>query len=439
MRRRLDPEQIELLRQMADVARSVERSERVFLVVRTFGGDFVDGAGARFDVEQDDVQQLVRYGYLREIEHGRDSMQLVVTVEGFELFEDIAAGESKDKPLTAEVGEMLSSSAAARTAVASAGGVRSAIPPTAVVLWAHGDPEWGPDDEELWRNTVLAFTHLLRGWGIDVDLDLFHGHTATDWARFGPKAIRASDYVLVAVSPTWRRAWDDDIEPDKYSGAVGEANVLRGLFKESRQRFLERVIPVLLPGRGESDLPTELKATIHWERVPRLDEQGIEKLYRRITCQAGDPKPPLGELRTLPPRQPTTAGPTPLEEAHGPDIKAPSDSQEEAHTESQTEIRHQIDRAESALAEMPPPSPGSGEEPWDQARASVKRRQALLARLAQHESGNEQRSVLEGAARLLRAARLAVRLGPSGTRVGVLIASRLALDLWAAMATWDPG
>lgn len=201
--------------------------------------------------------------------------------------------------------EMLVGCADARTLPASAGGgVRSAGAPTVVVLWAHGDPEWDADDEEVWQSTVLAFAHLLLDGAIDADLDLFHRHTGTDWARFGPRAIRDSDYALVAVSQTWRRAWDGDIEPGEYSGTVGEANMLRGLLRESHQRFLERVIPVLLPGRGESDLPTELKATSHWERVPTLDEQGIETLYRRITGQPVDPKPPLGEFRTLPPRPP---------------------------------------------------------------------------------------------------------------------------------------
>jgi hypothetical protein len=80
--------------------------------------------------------------------------------------------------------------------------VQSARPPTAAVLWAHGDPGWEAHEEEAWQNTVLAFTHLLCADAIDADLDLFHGHTATDWARFGPRAIRDSDYVLVAVSPT---------------------------------------------------------------------------------------------------------------------------------------------------------------------------------------------------------------------------------------------
>jgi hypothetical protein len=82
------------------------------------------------------------------------------------------------------------------------------------------------------------------------------------------------------------------------------------------------VIPVLLPGRTESDLPTELKATSHWVRVPTLDEQGIEDLYRRITGQPAYPKPPLGPPRVLLPRAPSTTA----AEAEGPESEERADS-----------------------------------------------------------------------------------------------------------------
>ena len=173
--------------------------------------------------------------------------------------------------------------------------------PTAAVLWAHSDPDWTGDEESAWRDAVLGFTHVLLDSGIDADIDLFHGHVATDWARFGPAAIRNADYVLIAVSRTWRRAWDGDLAADEYAGARGEANALRGLHKEDADRFLEKVIPVILPGASEDDIPTELRATSHWSRVRTLDETGIDDLYRRLTGQAGYPKPPLGKLRKLPP------------------------------------------------------------------------------------------------------------------------------------------
>jgi len=252
-------------------------------------------------------------------------------------------------------------------------GMSSARPPTAAVLWAHADPEWKDHEEWVWQRTVLSFTHLLRACAIDADLDLFHGHTATDWARFGANAIRHSDYVLVVASRTWRRAWEGDLEPGESAGVLGEANTLRGLLQSGPHQFLERVIPVVLPGREEADLPIDLKATSDWEPVPTLDERGIERLVRRMTRQPAHPKPALGPFRPLPPQTPVTA-------------PAESWRPEDARTECERDIKHQIDRADSALAGMPRTWSASGEEPWDQARDSIEaRKQALLRELAQLE------------------------------------------------------
>ena len=176
--------------------------------------------------------------------------------------------------------------------------------PTAVILWAHGDPAWTPDQAHQWSGTVLAFASLLRRLGIDADLDLFHSSDPTDWSRFGPKAVRESDFVLVAVTAMWRRAWDGDLGSSESAGAAGETNELRGLFQADREEFLRRVIPVLLPGVPNEAMPSDLRATAHWSRVASLDDDGIEDLYRRLTGQPAYPKPPLGKRRVLSPRFP---------------------------------------------------------------------------------------------------------------------------------------
>lgn len=61
--------------------------------------------------------------------------------------------------------------------------------PTAVVLWAHPDPDWQAEQRERWKESVLRLTRLLGDNGIDADVHLFHGHEPTDWARFGPRAM----------------------------------------------------------------------------------------------------------------------------------------------------------------------------------------------------------------------------------------------------------
>jgi hypothetical protein len=186
--------------------------------------------------------------------------------------------------------------------VAVADGATSSRPPTAVVLWAHSDPAWDADQKTEWRDSVLSFTHLLREYGIDAELDLFQGHKPIDWARFGPRAIEESDFVLVAVSETWRRAFDGKTGPAENAGALGEANTLRGIFARDPAIFQRRVILVLLPGHDASEIPLELTATATRVEVRSLSSEGIEELLRVLHDRPAYPKPPVGPVPSLEPR-----------------------------------------------------------------------------------------------------------------------------------------
>ena len=174
-------------------------------------------------------------------------------------------------------------------------------PPTAVVLWAHSDSDGQAEQREGWQQSVIRLTYLLVENGIDADVDLFHTHEPTDWARFGPRAIVASDWVLVVVSPTWRRAFEGSNKPTESAGAVGEANTLRGMFTNDQAAFLRRVVLVLLPGRKLSDVPTELVATTTRVCVPSLTSDGLEKLLRILHRHAAYPKRRPGPAPKLPP------------------------------------------------------------------------------------------------------------------------------------------
>jgi hypothetical protein len=175
--------------------------------------------------------------------------------------------------------------------------------PTVAVLWAHDNPLWSGEQRQAWQATVLELVTVLRKCGVDADVDLFHGSEPTDWARFGPAAIRTRDYVVVAVSATWKRAWEGALDPGESAGALAEANELHGLFAADAAAFLRRVVPVLLPGTSTADLPQQLRATTNWFEVAQLDRDGIEDLLRRLTTQPAYPKRALGAVPLLPPRR----------------------------------------------------------------------------------------------------------------------------------------
>lgn len=189
--------------------------------------------------------------------------------------------------------------AATSTGAASENG---GSPPSAIVLWAHSDPAWNAEQRADWRESVLKLTHLLLENGIDADVDLFHGHETTDWSRFGPSRIKSSRWVIVAVSDTWRRAFEGENDPTANAGAVAETNALRGMFGTDQSDFKRRVVLVLLPGREKSELPQELRATTPWVTVAELTGEGIEELLRILHGQPAYPKPAVGAAPALAPR-----------------------------------------------------------------------------------------------------------------------------------------
>jgi hypothetical protein len=189
--------------------------------------------------------------------------------------------------------------ASASTGVASEDSDRT---PSAIVLWAHGDAAWSGEQRADWRDSVLKLTHRLLENGINADIDLFHGHETTDWSRFGPSRIKSSRWVIVAVSDTWRRAFEGENEPTANAGAVGEANTLRGMFASDQSDFKRRVVLVLLPGRQRSEVPGELLATTPWVALRDLSDAGLEELLRILLGRPAYPKPAVGRAPALVPR-----------------------------------------------------------------------------------------------------------------------------------------
>ena len=73
--------------------------------------------------------------------------------------------------------------------------------PTAFITWDHREVGWEDSDESAWTEEVYSFAVLLRGYGIDVDVDLFHqSEPGIDWTSFGPLRIRDTDWVIAVLS-----------------------------------------------------------------------------------------------------------------------------------------------------------------------------------------------------------------------------------------------
>jgi TIR domain len=224
--------------------------------------------------------------------------------------------------------------------------------PTAVITWSHSEPGWTPAQTERHLDSVARLAAVLREHGVDVDVDLYHWHTGEDWTRWGPKAIRGADYVLVIATPSWRAAWEGTGNPTRGAGAAAEADVLRSIYNEDRDAFVGKVRLVVLPGDDGAQIPDGLAGPTRY-LLSSLDPNGVRDLIRDLTGQQGYPRPPLGRVPVLPPEllAPPTSASTP----------APGSGRAVERA-----------RLQAALRALPEPELGEGPHlPWFRARQRV--------------------------------------------------------------------
>jgi hypothetical protein len=167
--------------------------------------------------------------------------------------------------------------------------------PTAFVSWAHDDPAW--------ESTVYDFVRGLYANGIEAEVDLFHlSDPHVNWADYGPRAVEAADYVLIAVSAAYKRRWDGAEDPTVGAGATSEANTLKSIFGDNRAEFQRKVKVVVLPGASEDDIPLPIKAPISRFRIDPQSNLSFEGLLRMLTGQHAFDRPALSSVPALPPR-----------------------------------------------------------------------------------------------------------------------------------------
>ena len=164
-------------------------------------------------------------------------------------------------------------------------------PPTVLISYSHDSPEHA--------DRVLALSDRLRADGIDCILDQYQDSPPEGFPRWMDRQIQDADYVLMICTPTYYRRVMGEEEPDKGHGVAWESTLIyQYIYNEGTSNT--RFIPVLLEGGNESDIPTPWQGVKHYR--PTTTE-GYEDLYRRLTGQPLIPKPTLGTLRKLPPRE----------------------------------------------------------------------------------------------------------------------------------------
>jgi tetratricopeptide (TPR) repeat protein len=164
-------------------------------------------------------------------------------------------------------------------------------PPKVFISYSH--------DSQEHADRVLELSDHLRADGIDCILDQYEDAPPEGFPRWMDRQIRAADYVLMICTPTYYRRVMGEEEPGKGHGVAWESTLIYQYIYNagtSNTRF----IPVLLEGGLESDIPVPWQGVKYYRP---MTQEGYEELYRRLTEQPLTPKPELGTLRKLAPRE----------------------------------------------------------------------------------------------------------------------------------------
>jgi tetratricopeptide (TPR) repeat protein len=164
-------------------------------------------------------------------------------------------------------------------------------PPKVFISYSH--------DSQEHADRVLELSDHLRVDGIDCILDQYEDALPEGFPRWMDRQIRAADFVLMICTQTYYRRVMGEEEPGKGHGVAWESTLIYQYIYNagtSNTRF----IPMLLEGAHESAIPVPWQGVKYYRP---MTQEGYEELYRRLTGQPLTPKPALGTLRMMQPRE----------------------------------------------------------------------------------------------------------------------------------------
>jgi hypothetical protein len=246
--------------------------------------------------------------------------------------------------------------------------------------------------------------------------DQFHLEQAgVDWNRFGPMAVADSDFVPLAVSPSYCERLEGTNDPGVGAGAVREADAILGILNQNQEEYRRKIIVVVLPEASGNDVPAQLSGHQRFQ-VEEVTEDGVESLFRLLSSQPSTPKPAVGSLRKLPPRE--------LEDPAA------------AAADEMAGLQRALARLEERLQALDPSElekarRGNRALPWERAAAQLDaEHQRVLHRIAvlEGESTTLTQESMVDADLVLEAIRAADRSSPGGDISYSDVAARLRCD-----------
>jgi hypothetical protein len=164
------------------------------------------------------------------------------------------------------------------------------LAPRVLISYSHDNPAH--------CDRVLALADRLRADGIDAVIDQFIQAPPEGWPAWCAAQIDTADFVLMVCTETYLRRVNRKEEPGVGHGVLWEARLINQYLYDAGS-VSAKFVPVLLADGSDAIVPLPVKGGI----IYRVETpEGYESLLRLLSDQPLTPMPPLGSLRSLPPR-----------------------------------------------------------------------------------------------------------------------------------------
>lgn len=146
---------------------------------------------------------------------------------------------------------------------------------------------------------VLNLADRLRVDGVDANVDQYETVPSVGWPAWTGNQITNANFVIIVCTPTYFRRSANQESPGVGLGVCWESKIILQLLYDG-QGENEKFIPVLFDSTDIESIPLELRSTVCYKLY---EPDGYDALYRRLTHQAYTPKPAMGHIKALQPRE----------------------------------------------------------------------------------------------------------------------------------------
>lgn len=162
--------------------------------------------------------------------------------------------------------------------------------PRVFISYTHDTPDH--------KATALTLSNRLRAGDVDCMIDQYIESPRRGWPNWCLEQIEESQFVLVVCTDAYLRRLTGKEAPGVGRGGIWEGFVMTQEIYNS-QASNDKFIPILFSESHANSIPVFLAGVTRYD----LSQQdGFERLYRRLTDQPWITMPPLGERQNLPSR-----------------------------------------------------------------------------------------------------------------------------------------